>query len=204
MRELLALVAVLGLAVFVAGCGSSDRSQAESEAAVGEAEDVALADAEAGAPPKGEEPILADAEAEVPPKTETGEVPEGTLEQFGQRVTLQESMAIADLTKNPEKHVDKIVRIEGVVTGVCKGSGCWVEVQSPDGASVIAKSSDHSVCVPRNCEGRTIVVQGKFLKMEPRGEPEERDHAEGEEPHVCPQPVYLISLDAVELGASAS
>jgi hypothetical protein len=58
--------------------------------------------------------------------------------------------------------------------------------------------------VPTNCEGRTIVVQGKFLKMEPRGEPEEHDHAEGEEPHECPQPVYLISLDAVELGASAS
>jgi hypothetical protein len=93
--------------------------------------------------------------------------------------------------------VQKQVLIEGTVAAVCKGMGCWVEVQGEDGSTIIARSLDHSVTVPMDCEGRRILVQGQFRTM-PVAPEEEKDH--GDEGHRCPTPAYVLSMDAVELG----
>ncbi len=126
------------------------------------------------------------------------------IERFGAPVTLTETTTITDLNAKPKDYVTKVVRIEGTVVDVCKGMGCWVEVKAADGASIIARSMDHSVSVPKNCENRPIVVQGTFMDMgappeTPAPEPE-TEYEEGGEPHKCPSPIYMLSMDAVELG----
>lgn len=179
------------LVVFLMACGGSDTSEGEAETAASVEETAATT---------------------VGDETKTL-VDEGTatltaeFEKFGTALTLTEPTQLASLVETPENFVDKQVLVEGTVTGVCKGMGCWVEVKAADGASIIARSLDHSVSVPKDCEGRRVKVQGLFQAMGPppaeKEEVEGEGHHEGEEgvePHECPAPTYILSMDAVELG----
>jgi len=137
---------------------------------------------------------------------ESAETARADAERFGAAVTLAEASPISGLASQPGNYAQKEIRVEGVVAAVCKGMGCWVEVRASDGSSIIARSLDHSVTVPMDCEGRSIVVQGLFQAMpvDPETEAEhsgeDHDAAEG---HVCPAPEYVLSMDAVELRAKA-
>lgn len=164
--------------------------------------------------------ILAGCPQQETDKTDAGEgaAPEATGETasawdtpegwtaYGAPITLAEATSITDLNAKPTEFADTIIRVEGKVTGVCKGSGCWVEVMATDGSSIIAKSPDHSVQVPKNCESWPVVVQGTFLNMgattqeaAEHVEEEHHDHEEGGEPHKCPQPIWMLTMDSVEL-----
>ena len=124
---------------------------------------------------------------------------EATIGRYGAALTVSEATAIKALNETPKAFLDRSVRIEGKVVGVCKGSGCWVRVQQADGSTVIAKSLDHSVSVPTDCEGRSIVVQGVFKNMAEPAHKATDEHEAGGEPHECPEPDYLLTLDGAEL-----
>ena len=70
-------------------------------------------------------------------------------------------VAIAELNKNAATMSGKQVQIEGTVSKVCQGSGCWVEV-SDGTVSVIAKSLDEKVLFPKDCVGKKVLVQGIY------------------------------------------
>jgi hypothetical protein len=180
------------LVVFLMACGGSDTSEGETDAAASAEETAATT---------------------VDEETQSL-VDEGTatltaeFEKFGTALTLTDPTQLASLVETPENFVDKQVLVEGTVSGVCKGMGCWVEVKAADGASIIARSLDHSVTVPKDCEGRHVKVQGLFQAMGPPPEEIEKHEGEGHEgeegvePHECPKPTYILSMDAVELGPS--
>jgi hypothetical protein len=112
----------------------------------------------------------------------------------GSPINLKKGISIAELSTKPEAFVGQTVLLEGKVSGVCKGSGCWVEVQAADGSSFLAKSMDHDVLVPTDCEGRRIVLQGVVTEVPPDAEAEKP--ADG---HECPRPTYLVSTLGVQL-----
>lgn len=127
---------------------------------------------------------------------------------FGAPVALAAATPIAKLNASPKTFLDKRVRIEGTVAAVCKGRGCWVEVKEKEGVTLIARSLEHDVTVPKDCEGRPIIVEGRFIAFTPPAEAAAdaaahehgEEHAEGEKPHACPTPTYLVTMEAVELG----
>ncbi len=121
----------------------------------------------------------------------------------GSPIDVTEPVSIAQLSTNPAQFVGQTVRLEGTVSKVCKGSGCWVEVRAADGSSILARSLDHSILVPTDCEGRRIVVQGVVNEILPeRSEEashEEKAQHEGQVAHECPQPAYLVATSGIEL-----
>jgi hypothetical protein len=117
--------------------------------------------------------------------------------KFGAPVTVAKAVNLAKLAKNPAKFAGQTVRLEGTVKNVCQGKGCWVEVAARKGKSFIAKSLDESILLPKDCQGRRIVVQGLVTTMP--AESHEEPAAEG---HVCPQPKYVVSTQGVELAAA--
>lgn len=119
--------------------------------------------------------------------------------KVGKAITVTKPVSITALSNNPETFVGQTVRLEGTVSGVCMGSGCWAEVQAADGSTFMAKSTDHSVLVPTDCLGRKIVVQGVVTAVPVQAQEEEHHHEEGEEPHECPRPTYLVTTQGVEL-----
>jgi len=139
----------------------------------------------------------------------------------GEEISLKEATPIEQVKTNPRAFAGQKVLVEGTVVGVCKGSGCWALIEAgPSGETIYAKSADHSVGVPTDCEGSWIRVEGEVVLMEPAegaeaardhedehaGEHEhghehehEHEHAEGETPHACPMPDCYVDLVAVEL-----
>jgi hypothetical protein len=116
------------------------------------------------------------------------------VQKFGAPVTQKKATDIAKLAKAPHKFKGKTVRLEGMVSDVCQGRGCWVKVTSAKGATFLAKSLDESVLVPKDCKGRKVVVQGVVTTL-----PAKQEEGHGEASHECPAPEYVISMLGVEL-----
>ncbi len=116
------------------------------------------------------------------------------IQRFGAALTLEKGVSIEKLAKNPARFAGRTVLLVGTVKEVCQGRGCWVEVESPKGASFIARSLDESVLLPRDCKGRRIAVQG-VVKPLPRGVAE----AAKPEGHACPVTAYVVATAGVEL-----
>jgi hypothetical protein len=114
--------------------------------------------------------------------------------RFGGPVTVKKPVSIAKLAKSPEKFAGKTLRLEGVVKNVCQGAGCWVEVADGKGASFIARSLDESILLPKDCQGRKVVVQGLLTTM-----PQDKAEEPVEKGHDCPRPSYVLSTQGVEL-----
>lgn len=120
-------------------------------------------------------------------------------QRFGAAIKVKKCTPVAQLAKDPARMAGRKIKIEGVVKAVCQGRGCWFEVEAADGATFMARSLDESVLVPKDCKGRTVVVQGvvKALPASAREEAEKAAHAET--PHECPKPEWVLATQGVEL-----
>jgi hypothetical protein len=108
---------------------------------------------------------------------------------YGNGVTLSEAVAIDTLLAHPEDYVGKNVRVDGVITGVCKKRGCWMQVTNPDtGAGVRIKVEDGVIVFPYESMGHRAQAEGVFqaIAVEPaQGEAGHGDHAEHAEGESC-------------------
>lgn len=87
--------------------------------------------------------------------------PEGKV--YGSGVTLEESVAIETLLAEPESFVGKSVRVDGVITGVCKMRGCWMKVSNPEtGNGVRIKVEDGVIVFPYSAMGSKASAEGVF------------------------------------------
>ncbi len=131
-----------------------------------------------------------------------------TWSSFGSPITLTDVTTAKSILNNPEEFAEKQVKLKGKVAGVCKGSGCWLELDDGSGHTIITKSLDHSVAVPIDCEGKYVEVTGKVMiisveetaKMEHKTE--HHEPGEEEEGHSCPKPTIIVSMEGVKLGES--
>ncbi len=116
----------------------------------------------------------------------------------GAELSLAEATPLTDLTATPAEFVDKDLRLEGEVVAVCQGSGCWIEIADEAGNKFYVRSMDESILFPKDCAGKTAVVQGKVMALTPAGHEEHQEHVEGSD-HYCPEPTYLLSVEAAKL-----
>ena len=68
---------------------------------------------------------------------------------------------------------------------------------TPKGASFLARSLDEPVLLPKDCQGRRIIVQGVVTPL-PKSAAEEPVPAD----HACPRPEYVVATQGVELAAA--
>ncbi len=86
---------------------------------------------------------------------------EGT--QYGQGVTLEKATPVAELLTHPERYDGKTVRVDGVITGVCKKRGCWIQITDPDtGKGIRIKVEDGVIVFPLESMGHRAAAQGTF------------------------------------------
>lgn len=119
-----------------------------------------------------------------------GLVTAGDAKTYGEGVTLAKAVAIEALLANPEDYAGQKVRVDGVVTGVCKTRGCWMQVSDPDtGNSIKVKVEDGVIVFPYTAMGHEASAEGVFeiLQPEPENQPavatEAKPAAAG---HDCP------------------
>lgn len=86
---------------------------------------------------------------------------EGTT--YGTGVSAGEKVTIEALIANPDRYVDKLVQVEGIVTDVCPKRGCWMNITSQAGEQTVRIKVDDGVIVfPLDAKGRHARAEGKF------------------------------------------
>ena len=110
----------------------------------------------------------------------------GEAESYGDGVTLDEAVAIDVLLSNPNDYVGRKVRVDGVITAVCKKRGCWMQVTDPEsGNGVRIKVEDGVIVFPYTSMGHEAQAEGIFeaIKLTPEQidarTAAEHKHAEG-------------------------
>ncbi|MBT3222788.1 MAG: DUF4920 domain-containing protein [Proteobacteria bacterium] len=88
-------------------------------------------------------------------------------DNFGEGVTLTESVLVSELLGNPDAYVGKLVRVEGLVTKVCAKRGCWISIASDEEFQELRfKVKDGVIVFPPEVKGEQVVAEGIFNKYE--------------------------------------
>lgn len=86
---------------------------------------------------------------------------------YGDGVTLEQAVAIDALLEHPQDYVGTKIRVDGVITGVCKKRGCWMQVTDPDsGNGVRIKVEDGVIVFPYTAMGHEASAEGVFEAIE--------------------------------------
>ena len=110
--------------------------------------------------------------------------------EYGDGVTLDKAVAVETLLASPDDYLGKTVRVDGVITGVCKKRGCWMQVTDAEtGNGVRIKVDDGVIVFPYTAMGKKASAEGVFdainlspEQVEARAAQQEAEHkhAEGE------------------------
>ncbi|UAB84074.1 DUF4920 domain-containing protein [Zunongwangia sp. SCSIO 43204] len=87
---------------------------------------------------------------------------------FGEEITAEGALDAATIAERYEslKPGDTIsTSFVSTVNSVCKMKGCWMNLEIPGDEDVSVKFKDYGFFVPKDIEGKEVVVEGKaFLK----------------------------------------
>ena len=78
---------------------------------------------------------------------------------FGKKTTAKGAISVNELASKLKGSEPAEVKVSGKVKEVCKAEGCWLKMETANGAMMI-KMKDHSFLVPLSMNGKTIVVDG--------------------------------------------
>jgi len=86
----------------------------------------------------------------------------GEIEKYGESLTegLEET-PISEILGDPGAWQGKKVQIAGEVSGVCTRQGCWIDITSPEDATLRVKVDDGVIVFPEESMGRQAVAEGE-------------------------------------------
>lgn len=96
--------------------------------------------------------------------------------RFGAPIENAQSVALADVAKDPRKFQNATFVTTGTVTAVCQHKGCWMELKDNASAAHI-KMSGHNFFVPKNASGKTARVMAKLVQSDEKAMCADGDHA---------------------------
>lgn len=114
---------------------------------------------------------------------------------------LTEGLAETALANLSEGSKDQIVLVKGTITEVCLEMGCWAMVT--DGTNSVRIVTKHKFFMPKDCTGKTAVLEGKFKIKELS--PEDQMHyleetgKKPEKPITETKKEYTIEVTGVKL-----
>lgn len=98
-------------------------------------------------------------------------------DQYGEKLSDGEVVAISTLLAQPDEYVGKQVKIEGRITAVCAHRGCWIDVAGDqDFQSMRIKVEDGVIVFPAEAVGHVATAEGVFTKIELTAEQAEAMH----------------------------
>lgn len=78
---------------------------------------------------------------------------------FGKKTTADGAIPVSELASKLKEKESIELKVSGKVKEVCKAEGCWLKMETENGAMMI-KMKDHAFLVPLSMNGKTIVVDG--------------------------------------------
>lgn len=139
----------------VGGCAQSDEPATDDSSSAPATEETAHKEAETNEA----ETQAAEAESQALHKAD----PVGT---YGVGIKLDNDVAIAAVTAEPETYIDRILQVRGTVAEVCPKRGCWIDLADASGETLRVKVTDGEIVFPLSAKGHEAVVEGIFEKIE--------------------------------------
>ena len=86
---------------------------------------------------------------------------------YGDPLSDAEPVRIGELVSNPERFVDKQIKVEGLVDDVCPMKGCWVDILDAQSRETIRfKVQDDVIVFPVEARGSEVIAEGVLRKHE--------------------------------------
>lgn len=84
---------------------------------------------------------------------------------YGAGTTAEGAISVNDLggKMTADKYEGKIT---GKVVEVCQEKGCWMKIQKADGENLMVKFKDYKYFMPKNIEGKEVVLDGEAVVKE--------------------------------------
>ena len=80
----------------------------------------------------------------------------------GLRIDESEAIPVTQLTSAlSEEGALPAVKVEGEVDAACQMKGCWMTMKLANGSDMRVRFKDYGFFVPKDCAGKTAVVEGK-------------------------------------------
>ncbi len=159
----------------------------------------------AAAEPAAKDAPATDAKAEPAKEEAKTKTPQadGDSQHFGAQLTGAPAMSITDLLAEPKKHEGQLVRVEGMVTGVCTKRGCWFDLAGDKpGEKLKFKVKDGTMVFPPDSKGKMAVAEGEVIVKEmtleqsvARAKHMAEDAGKEFDPASVTEPTTLVMLD---------
>lgn len=75
-------------------------------------------------------------------------------------------LPMAKILASPDSYVGKTVQVKGKASEVCEMMGCWINIIEGRDQSIRVKVNDGDIVFPRTAVGKTVVAEGKLVKLE--------------------------------------
>jgi hypothetical protein len=129
--------------------------------------------------------------------------PAGEGKTYGDPLGGTDTIKISKLIAQADDYVGKTVRVEGVVTDVCKKRGCWISLASDEEFEELRiKAEDGVIVFPVEAKGRRAVAEGVFTKLEltmeqtlARAKHHAEEHGEEYEPSKITEPAVWYQIN---------
>jgi hypothetical protein len=112
---------------------------------------------------------------------------------YGAGVTVGQPVTISQLLASPDDYLGKKIRVDGVVSAVCKHRGCWMQVTDPKtDQGIRIKVEDGVIVFPPTAVGKTASAEGVFEAIPVQSNAvshEGHDHGPEHEAHCAGEPV---------------
>jgi hypothetical protein len=123
---------------------------------------------------------------------------------YGEPLSEGAPVKISALIADCDTYEGKTVKVEGLVTGVCKKRGCWMSLASDEEFQEIRiKVEDGVIVFPMEAKGRRATAEGVFHKYEltmeqtlRRREHHAEEHGESFDPASVTEPDVFYQIDA--------
>lgn len=92
-----------------------------------------------------------------------------SLASFGEVIESQGAMNTKEMTLKYQHMAvaDTLTtKFTAKVTDVCKAKGCWMKLEMEDGSKTMVKFKDYGFFVPKDIEGKKVIVNGKAFVSE--------------------------------------
>jgi len=87
--------------------------------------------------------------------------------KFGETIALKKSLKITKILANPGDYLNKVIRVEGTIVGVCAHMGCWMEIAGDKPFTKIrVKVKDGDMVFPLTAKGNHAVIEGELVALD--------------------------------------
>lgn len=86
---------------------------------------------------------------------------------FGQKFSKDSCTAVIDLPAITLVKDSAEMQVCGTIGKYCKGEGCWISIENPNGKPVLVETLNKSFIVPYDIDNKKVQVKGKLVQVEP-------------------------------------